>query len=56
MPFSRWTSFRASGCAASTHLEGKQQHVSAPTTLVFRREDGEWKYLLFHLIPLPPER
>lgn len=37
-------------------LEGKQQHVSAPTTLVFRREDGEWKYLLLHSIPLPPEQ
>src|ERR1051325_10572758 len=24
-------------------LEGKQQHVSAPTTIVFRREGGTWK-------------
>ena len=36
-------------------LEGKAQHVSAPTTVVFRREDGEWKVALFHSLPLPPE-
>jgi len=36
-------------------LEGKRQHVSAPTTLAFRRESGEWKILLFHSVPLPPE-
>lgn len=36
-------------------LEGKRQHVSAPTTGVFRRESGAWKILLFHSVPLPPE-
>jgi ketosteroid isomerase-like protein len=36
-------------------LEGKGQHVSAPTTLAFRRESGAWKVALFHSIPLPPE-
>ena len=34
-------------------LEGKPQHVSAPTTIVFRREDGDWRMALFHSIPLP---
>jgi ketosteroid isomerase-like protein len=34
-------------------LDGQVQHVSAPTTMVFRREDGEWKLALFHSIPLP---
>jgi ketosteroid isomerase-like protein len=36
-------------------LEGKPQHVSAPTTVAFRRESGAWKILLFHSVPLPPE-
>lgn len=36
-------------------LEGKPQHVSAPTTIAFRLANGEWKMLLFHSVPLPPE-
>ena len=36
-------------------LEGKAQHVSAPTTVAFRRESGAWKVVLFHSLPLPPE-
>jgi ketosteroid isomerase-like protein len=36
-------------------LEGKRTHVSAPTTLAFRREGGGWKVLLIHTVPLPPE-
>ena len=36
-------------------LEGKAQHVSAPTTIVFHREDGDWKVALFHSIPLPEQ-
>jgi ketosteroid isomerase-like protein len=36
-------------------LEGKRQHVSAPTTVAFRQENGAWKILLFHSLPLPPE-
>jgi uncharacterized protein (TIGR02246 family) len=34
-------------------VEGRAQHISAPTTIVFRREDSEWKMTLFHSIPLP---
>jgi ketosteroid isomerase-like protein len=34
-------------------LDGKPEHVSAPTTIVFRREGGSWKLALFHSIPLP---
>lgn len=30
-------------------------HVSAPTTMVFRKEGSEWKIVLFHSIPLPDE-
>ena len=36
-------------------LEGTTQHVSAPTTVIFEREGGQWKFSLFHSIPLPPE-
>jgi ketosteroid isomerase-like protein len=35
-------------------LEGERSHISAPTTCVLRREQGEWKIALFHSIPLPP--
>ncbi len=34
-------------------LEGQRQHVSAPTSIVFRREGGAWRIVLFHSIPLP---
>jgi ketosteroid isomerase-like protein len=34
-----------------TH-EGAPQHVSTPTTAVFRRVDGAWKMALFHSIPV----
>jgi ketosteroid isomerase-like protein len=36
-------------------IDGNPQHVSAPTTVVFRREGGAWKLALFHSIPLPEE-
>ncbi|HYT52212.1 MAG TPA: nuclear transport factor 2 family protein [Gaiellaceae bacterium] len=34
-------------------MEGAGQHVSAPTTVVLRREKGEWRITLFHSVPLP---
>jgi ketosteroid isomerase-like protein len=34
-------------------LGGERQHISAPTTMVFRRQGGAWKLALFHSIPLP---
>jgi uncharacterized protein (TIGR02246 family) len=34
-------------------LEGERHHISAPTTVVARRRDGEWKFTLFHSVPLP---
>jgi ketosteroid isomerase-like protein len=37
-------------------LEGNPQHISAPTTIVLRREDGEWKVALFHSVPLPEQQ
>jgi ketosteroid isomerase-like protein len=36
-------------------LEGQEQSVSAPTTIVFRNEWGEWKLSLFHSVPLPEQ-
>jgi uncharacterized protein (TIGR02246 family) len=36
-------------------LEGEETRVSAPTTIVFRREDGDWKLSLFHSVPLPEQ-
>jgi ketosteroid isomerase-like protein len=37
-------------------FEGNAQHISAPTTIVLRREGGEWKVALFHSIPLPEQQ
>jgi ketosteroid isomerase-like protein len=34
-------------------FDGTKQHVSAPTTVVFRRDMGAWKILVFESIPLP---
>ena len=36
-------------------MDGNAQHISAPTTIVFHREGGEWKLALFHSIPLPEQ-
>ncbi len=36
-------------------LDGATQHVSAPTTVIFTREQGEWRFSLFHSIPLPSD-
>lgn len=35
-------------------VDGEREHVSAPTTYVLRRQDGAWKLVLGHSIPLPP--
>jgi ketosteroid isomerase-like protein len=35
-------------------FEGKPTHVSAPTTIAFRREHDGWKLLLIHSVPMPP--
>jgi ketosteroid isomerase-like protein len=37
-------------------FEGNAQHISAPTTIVFRREGGDWKVALFHSVPLPEQQ
>jgi ketosteroid isomerase-like protein len=35
--------------------QGQPQHVSAPTSAVFRRAGGLWRIALLHTIPLPEE-
>ena len=36
-------------------FSGEGVHISAPTTLLFRREAGQWKLVLFHSVPLPEQ-
>jgi hypothetical protein len=36
-------------------LGNERTHVSCPTTIVLRREGGEWRFALFHSTPLPAE-
>jgi ketosteroid isomerase-like protein len=36
-------------------FQGTKQHVSAPTTVVFRRDNGAWKMVVFESIPLPAD-
>ncbi len=36
-------------------VEGQPDQISAPTTLVLRREGSDWKVALIHSIPLPPD-
>jgi len=33
--------------------EGRNERVIAPTTLLLRRENGDWRVALMHSIPLP---
>ena len=34
-------------------FKGEPQHISAPTTLLFRRMGSDWRMALFHSVPLP---
>ncbi len=36
-------------------MNGISQHISAPTTMILRRDGGAWKLVLWHSIPLPEE-
>jgi ketosteroid isomerase-like protein len=36
-------------------LDGAQQTLEAPTSIVFRRQDDAWKIALIHTVPLPDE-
>jgi ketosteroid isomerase-like protein len=34
-------------------LNGEEQRLSAPTSMVFRRQDGGWKVAMIHSVPIP---
>lgn len=34
---------------------GESVRISAPTTLLFRRDAGQWKLALFHSVPIPDQ-
>jgi ketosteroid isomerase-like protein len=36
-------------------MGGQEQQVTAPTSIACRREDGDWKIVVFHSAPLPDE-
>jgi hypothetical protein len=33
--------------------QGRMERITAPTTLVLRREGGDWRIALMHTVPLP---
>ena len=33
-------------------LDGRHQRITAPTSVTFRREQGEWKVALLHSVPI----
>ncbi|MGH2914356.1 MAG: nuclear transport factor 2 family protein [Solirubrobacteraceae bacterium] len=33
--------------------EGQQQRITAPASMVLRREDDDWKVALLHAVPIP---
>jgi ketosteroid isomerase-like protein len=36
-------------------IDGRKQILSAPTSLVFRRQGDDWKVALIHSVPLPEQ-
>jgi ketosteroid isomerase-like protein len=32
-------------------MDGQQQTISAPTSILFRRQNGDWKIALIHTVP-----
>ncbi len=34
-------------------MDGHQQTISAPTSILFRREGADWKIALIHTVPIP---
>jgi ketosteroid isomerase-like protein len=37
-------------------LDGREQRITAPTSMTFRREGDEWKIALLHSVPLPEQQ
>jgi len=36
-------------------MGGREQRITAPTSMTFRREAGEWRIVVFHSVPLPEQ-
>jgi ketosteroid isomerase-like protein len=36
-------------------MEGQEHAVSAPTSILFRRQNGDWKIALIHTVPIPEQ-
>ena len=36
-------------------ITGEQQSISAPTSVLFVRQDGDWKISLIHTVPIPEQ-
>jgi ketosteroid isomerase-like protein len=34
-------------------MDGQQQTISAPTSILFRRDQADWKIALIHTVPIP---
>jgi ketosteroid isomerase-like protein len=34
-------------------IDGQQQTISAPTSIIFRRDQADWKIALIHTVPIP---
>src|SRR3954452_22201534 len=37
-------------------MDGREQRITAPTSMTFRREGDEWKIALLHSVPLPEQQ
>jgi ketosteroid isomerase-like protein len=36
-------------------MDGQKQTLEAPTSILFRREDDDWRIALIHTVPLPEQ-
>ena len=36
-------------------MDGQKQTLEAPTSILFRRQDGDWRIALIHTVPLPEQ-
>jgi len=34
-------------------MDGEEHRISAPTSIVFNRDNGGWKVAMIHTVPLP---
>lgn len=37
-------------------IDGREESISAPTTIIFRHEDGTWKVALIHTVPIADQQ